>query len=414
MTLSHFGVPFNEQDVRGICGIVQSTKDEDSIGCFGIGFKSVYSFTDTPTVHSGDEDFCIRDFVQPSAIQKVQREYGETLIVLPLREADTTAHNQIAAGLRSLGPRVLLFLRSISEIDWTVEDGESGFYVRNPPEYLDEHVRRIQLIGQVGDGDEYEQDWLVFDQKVKSPNGRQVGHVELAFSVRSDETNPRDWHIVKVASSPLVVFFPTALETNLGFLLQGPYRTTPSRDNVMRNDEWNKSLVEKNASLLINALRWLRDRSKLDASVLSCMPLDREKFAEASMFGPLFDAVHEAMTSEALLPRHGIGYVSASNAKLARTQELRDLFTPSQISALYQQEVSAWLTSDISPDRTPALRRYLLQEQNLVEVTPATLIPRLNRTFLESQPDDWILKFYEFLRSQGAVLRSPGPSQSRH
>src|SRR3954469_7076355 len=46
LTLSHFGRPFDEADVRGICGIAESTKDQRSIGRFGIGFKSVYTFTD--------------------------------------------------------------------------------------------------------------------------------------------------------------------------------------------------------------------------------------------------------------------------------------------------------------------------------------------------------------------------------
>src|SRR2546426_7489451 len=40
---SHHGAPFTEGDVRGICGIAESTKDLTAIGRFGIGFKSVYA-----------------------------------------------------------------------------------------------------------------------------------------------------------------------------------------------------------------------------------------------------------------------------------------------------------------------------------------------------------------------------------
>src|SRR3989442_3399858 len=39
LALSHFGRPFDEADVRGVCGIAESTKDKFSIGRFGIGFK---------------------------------------------------------------------------------------------------------------------------------------------------------------------------------------------------------------------------------------------------------------------------------------------------------------------------------------------------------------------------------------
>src|SRR5690348_13229027 len=42
LRISHFGAPFTQSDVRGICGIGESTKDLTSIGHFGIGFKSVY------------------------------------------------------------------------------------------------------------------------------------------------------------------------------------------------------------------------------------------------------------------------------------------------------------------------------------------------------------------------------------
>src|ERR1019366_9803400 len=46
LAVSHYGIPFSEPNVRGICGIGESTKDLTSIGHFGIGFKSVYAFTD--------------------------------------------------------------------------------------------------------------------------------------------------------------------------------------------------------------------------------------------------------------------------------------------------------------------------------------------------------------------------------
>ena len=45
LTISHFGKPFDEQDVLGVCGIGESTKSYTDIGRFGIGFKSVYAFT---------------------------------------------------------------------------------------------------------------------------------------------------------------------------------------------------------------------------------------------------------------------------------------------------------------------------------------------------------------------------------
>lgn len=206
--------------------------------------------------------------------------------------------------------------------------------------------------------------------------------------------------------SPLVAFFPTVLETHLGFLVQGPYRTTPSRDNVPRNDPWNQYLVQETATLLINALCWLRDHGLLNVAVLRCLPMDRTKFGEEVMFTPLFEATKQALMNQPLLPRFDNGYVQGSKARLARTQELREIFSSKQLSDLLREEDElVWLSGDITQDRTPELRQYLMRELRISEITPEMIISKLDKGFLESQPDEWILKLYEFLNGQIALKR---------
>lgn len=405
LSLSHFGRPFDEADVRGVCGIAESTKDKFSIGRFGIGFKSVYTFTDCPEIHSGEEDFAIKDYVQPRQAARTEREAGETQIVLPLKAGDDTAQEEITAGFRHLGPGALLFLRHIEEINWSVEGGASGFYLRNSPEAFGNNVHRITVIGQESGKIEVDQNWLVFHREMFSDTQDAVGRVEIAFSLVAVKDQPGHWLVQPVASSPLVVFFPTVVQTNLGFLVQGPYRTTPSRDNIPRGEPWNQHLVKETSGLLVDALRWLRDNAMLDTSALRCLPLDRDKFPADAMFAPIFEGVRQALLSEPLLPRFDGGFVPASQAKLARTQELRDLLNPEQIEAVFGSKASAWLTGAITPDRQPEIRSYLMQELNVVEVTPATLVPRLTKSFLEAQSDDWVGRLYEFLNGQEAALR---------
>lgn len=405
LTLSHFGRPFDEADVRGICGIAESTKDRHSIGRFGIGFKSVYTFTDCPEIHSGDEDFCVENYVQPRVAGRIERAADETLIILPLKADDKTAQQEIRDGFKRLGPSALLFLRHIDEINWYVEGGSSGVYIRSAPESLAPKVQRVTVIGQESSQPEVDQNWLVFNRDVYTPENEKVGCVEAAFSLEAIKDKPGQWSVQPVTTSPLVVFFPTVVATNLGFLVQGPYRTTPSRDNIPRGDPWNQYLVKETAALLLDAMRWMRDESMLDTSALRCLPLEREKFPEGSMFAPLFHAVRQALVKEALLPRFEGGYVPAPQAKLARTQDLRELFSPEQVARLFSAEVSAWLTSEITQDREPEIRQYVMRELGVTEVTPATLVPRLSKDFLEAQSDEWILKLYEFLSGQEAALR---------
>ena len=402
LRVSHFGKPFDENDVRGICGILLSTKNLTDIGRFGIGFKSVYAVTEQPEVHSGKEDFVIENFVWPVAAPAIDRKADETVIQIPSKPSDPAGPAEIAAGLGRLGASTLLFLREIEEVNWSVEGGRSGLYLRDSGS-IDTGVRRVTLIGQEQGGAEVDEIWLVFSRPVTMDAGRIVGNVEIAFSLAKDAEPGRE-AVRRVDRSPLVVFFPTVLETYLGFLVQGPYRTTPSRDNVPRGDPWNQQLVGETASLLVDALRWMRDRDFLDTRALQCLPLDPTKFGESNMFVPLFAAAKQALSCEPLLPRSDNGYVSAEHARLGRTQELRDLFTPSQLAALLGHDHELhWLSGDITPDRAPELRRYLMQELNIAEVTPETIVPYLDKAFLQEQPDVWILGLYHFLNGQMAL-----------
>lgn len=405
LMLSHFGKPFDEADVRSVCDIAESTKNESSIGRFGLGFKSVYTVTDLPEIHSGDEDFAIENYVFPKRLPRSARAADETQIILPLKPEDASAASDITAGFRHLGPGALLFLRHIDEINWSVEGGASGFYLRNTPESLGPNVHRITVIGQESGQPEVDQNWLVFHRDVFSAAGHKVGRVEIAFSLVAVKDAPGRWAVQPLAKSPLVVFFPTVVEGHLGFLVQGPYRTTPSRDNIPPGDPWNQHLVKETSSLLVEAMRWMRDNAMLDVAALRCLPLDREKFPKESRFAPMFDAVRQAFQDEELLPTFDDGHVTAHQAKLARTQELRELFSPEQVAALFGSEVAAWLSGDITQDKAPEIRQYLMRELDIDEITPTKLLPSLTKAFLEAQSDEWVLRLYEFLSGQERALR---------
>jgi len=403
LRVSNYGTPFTDADVQGICGIAMTTKDITSIGRFGIGFKSVYAFTDHPEIHSGDEHFAIESYVWPTAIAPAETRPDETFFVFPF--SDAGAHDDIASGLQKVGVRTLLFLRQIEEISWSVEGGSSGHYLRDKPKEMGKGVRRVTLMGEEQGKPVTEETWTVFSREATTDKGEVAGHVEIAFLMtQADESGHRS--IQAVSDSPLVVSFPTVVPTYLGFLTQGPYRTTPSRDNVPVDDLWNKRLVRETATLLVEALRWLRDHDMLDTAVLESLPLDPIRFAEDSMFGPLFEAVRSVLVAEPLLPCFGGGYVAAGKAKIARTQELRDLLSPSQLGTLYGAEGElSWLIGDISQDRTSDLRQYLMQVLDIDEVTPEVIVPKLDKVFLEAQSDDWMVQLYEFLNGQPALLR---------
>ena len=405
LRVSHYGDPFNHYDVVGICGIDESTKEVNEIGRFGIGFKSVYAFTDLPEVHSGTEDFAIEEYVRPIAVRAIDRRVDQTVILIPFKTSIHSAYDEIHTSLQRLGASGLLFLHHIDEVSWCAIGGASGHYLRKSRE-LDTNVRRVTIIGKQEGTATSDEEWLIFSRPVDFGDGNQTRPVEIAFScVKDNESSTQ--RIVRVDQSPLVVFFPTAVETHLGFLVQGPYRTTPSRDNIPRADEWNKSLVQHTAALLIDSLVWLRDRHMLDTEVLRCLPLEQGKFDDGAMLAPLFHDTKAVLSSEQLLPRYDNGYSAAPDTRLGRSRELRDLFSPTHLTALYghKRELS-WLTSSITQNRTPELREYLMKELGVPEITPDDIIRGLNCAFLEAQPDDWIQRLYEFLNGQTALRRA--------
>ena len=63
--------------------------------------------------------------------------------------------------------------------------------------------------------------------------------------------------------------------------------------------------MRSTAELLVEVLRSLRDEGLLTVQALQALPLDPARFEPGSMFRPLFDAVGDAMTTEALIPVDG-------------------------------------------------------------------------------------------------------------
>ena len=64
----HNGDPFDEDDVRGVSSMLMGTKDRNdaqTIGRFGMGFKSVFKYTYQPEIYSDEEAFIIKNYLLP-------------------------------------------------------------------------------------------------------------------------------------------------------------------------------------------------------------------------------------------------------------------------------------------------------------------------------------------------------------
>jgi hypothetical protein len=406
----HDGEIFDDRDVRGICGVGEGTKTDDlsKIGKFGIGFKAVYAYTSVPEVHSDDEHFRIEHYVRPSAATCRNPGNGwTTLFVLgfdPTKVPTETASREIAARLRGLTARTLLFLRQIKEIEYVLPDGTRGIYLRE--QIAQTHGRFVTVIGESGGKEESER-WLVFERPVSIPDRDESVAVEIGFRLETGSKDKAEG-IARVRESPLYVFFPTEKQTQFGFLIQGSYRTTPARDNIPKDDVWNATLVDATAALIVEALHEIKARGLVTVAALNTLPIRLDAFPTDGMFFPIVAAVRDALRTTDLLPAEDGTYVSAHYAKLGRGAELRKLLGQNQLSALFPTRAETkWLSGEITENTTHDLWTYLRNELHIEEVDPDGFARRISRAFLSSQSDEWFVAFYQYLSGQEALWRGP-------
>ena len=407
----HDGRKFSEDDVRGICGVADATKADDvtKIGRFGIGFKSVFTYSSRPEIRSGSERFAIKNFVRPELIEAEEiPDDWTTVFVLHFDQPKTrkNAYKEIANRLEGLSARTLLFLDSLQEISWehVSKEGMSkeGMFLRQVETC--KGLNRITLLGEAGDKTTEDESWLVYSKNLKAKEN--VKPVQIGWRLAGDKKS-----IVPFKNSCLFSFFPTELETHLGMAIQGPFVTTPARDNVPVGNDWNSLVISQAADLLVDTLRSLKKMRLLNVTVLECLPIQPRHFESDSRFYALAQATRKALTEEDLLPGIDDGsFIAAGNAVLGRSADLREVISPSQLTRIYGlSPVSQWLDGSITENTARALRKYLLEQLKITEIDGIGFARRVDDKFFEDQSDQWLTQFYGYLSEQPALWRVDRP-----
>ena len=430
LIIEHNGVQFNTENVKAISYFGKSTSREDIVktGHFGLGFKSVFAFTASPIIHSGDEHFEIYDLYRlrsvtaPSDLPK-----SHTRIILPFNHENVrpdyienyvsreTAFDRIAKKLKQLNMNSLLFTQYLRKIKWVTGD-EERYYLRE--DLYNKKYSHIFGIRKTVISDEYSPPhrYLVFSRSIQwcdssSGNINQYKPVDIAFKLSDDEKN------VTETKHPLVVLFETKIETHMGFLINGPYRTTPNRETVNNEDEFNKFLITETAILISETFPQLKRMGLMDINLLMILPIFREKFIdenENNLFKPIYECIKVELYEKRLLPTDDRTFISAKQSKLASAQGLRRLLSNEQLMCLFEvTEPLKWLTGEITSTsiQTRNLWGFLRTELHVEEITPDVFARRITKHFIEKQTDNWMTQFYEFLIGQEALWRAPRGSK---
>jgi len=389
LEIVHDGKDFNYDNVDGITGIGISTKRDDinSIGKFGVGFKSVFAVTKTPVIQSGDYNFRIEDFVIPRIINE-KHKVKETKIILPFNHPtrdQNSVYELVKEKLKSINLHSFLFLGNIERIKWQAD--EYGTYTK-----LSKNIDGIQnakrvVVESVADGDKEAAEYLVFARPVQFDD-KQL-KVEVAYRIEKDDDG-KD-RIVQENESELVVFFPTAKETQLNFLIQGPYKTTPNRENIPLSDEQNQILLDETAILVADTISAVKALGLLNVSFLNIMPIEKANLSK-QIYATIYGKVKEKLMSEALLPASDGNFVAAKDALLARGRDLVEILDEEDIKSLFGK--NKWLNQEITADKTRSLRDYLLDDLKIMEVDFPDFARRIVESFIKRKSDRWLADFY--------------------
>jgi hypothetical protein len=377
--------------INSITSIGNTTKFESQIGKFGIGFKAVFEYTNTPHVYDPPYMFKIERFIVPNLFENdhTERIEDETLFYLPFdlaKKKPEVAYQEINKRLQELD-HTLLFLRNLEKIEWEGEQESSSTYLKLPSE-LENEGRVISLSKEINN-QWSEQKFLIFDKKIT--DNEQIHVINVAYNLTLDEEQ-----IVSPRKFPAYCFFTTREHTELKFIINAPFLLIDNREGVKEGQEWNSFLIKEAAALVAESLPKIKMMGLLGIDFLNVLPLSSDDLPEDHMFRPIYDAVLVKLKSnKKFLPANDGSYISAEQAFLARGRDLIDLLGTDQLSLLFGKQDAHWLDSNIT-ENSP-LWEYLTKKLEIQVVRPETFSNLLNEEFMKSQSDEWVIKFYEFL-----------------
>lgn len=338
---------FTEADVTAITGIHNSTKDKaaDRIGKFGVGFKSVFVYTQSPTVRSGEFSFRIVEMILPQPIAPDPSIGSRTRFEFPFdnpKKPPKDAYAEIAAGLNDLDETTLLFLSGLQAISWKIDHGDSGEVLRHA--HSETH---FEILKQSEGRTTASSHFLKFEQSVPGLSTHRVAVAfPLGFLTGVRELDPNkalaeQMKIVPASQGRVAVFFTAAKESSgLLFHLHGPFVPELSRASIKETPA-NEPLFEQLTELCGQALHKIKDLGLLTPEFLAILPNPQDQIPPR--YQPIRDAIIEEMQTKPLTPTHSRDH-AAANRLIQAKASLKSLLSNEDIEFLvdYDDDPPLW------------------------------------------------------------------------
>lgn len=395
--------------INAITSIANSNKTQASIGKFGVGFKAVFQYTQTPHIYDPEIQFKLDRFIVPHRLDHDLdgRESSETMFFFPFDHKEKQpkeSHDEILEKLKNLEFPVL-FLSCLKSICFEAE-GVTGEYTKEVTRKIEQEDMVAQWITLVlaVNSERTTQHLLVFTQNSESGHPCSIGYAL--------EENGKLIPLVR----PAFCFFPTKEVTNLNFILHAPFLLTDSREGIKAGERYNQELIQQLAQLAANSLPILRDEKLIDDGILDIIPYDEARFSKLGdktiiSFKPFYTTIHSRLQTEPLLPSADNQFAESKNAYWASVPRIMQLISNKQLSHITRNRDARWVFTSFGRDECLRTNREIANYIN--QVTYKCLDEKdilagwkdnrgesydgISADFIKQQSYDWLFRFYQWL-----------------
>lgn len=394
--------------LNALTSIGSSTKqlDENKIGRFGIGFKSVFQYTNCPHVEDDCLSFRLEDYIVPIKEDRIGgnlRKNGETLFYIPFSNPQN-AFDEILNCLSTIS-NPLVFLHHITHLEWgsdsktdgccfgkevLLSDSFSTPYLCN---ICHKVVRLNNLIPEFEHYHFFETDIAYSNKRMKCSivyGCNQEGCLEPIHT-----------------SDNIYCFFTTEENfTALPFIAHAPFILTENRELIKKEELWNKKMFDTLAYLASSIFFYkVFSSSNSYQKFLDFFPIDENSNVDS--YKPFIDALVRTLVENAVLKtKNG----SVINAGLSLYCE-ESFFTSIPINVLAAKfKDKDWCYSFLYGCSSEGKNRYMtfLKEKELISecLDLDQILPYISSDYLKSQTDEWLVLFYRTISKYKAFLKS--------
>lgn len=294
-------VGFTAENINAICDVKASTKGKHQrgyIGRKGIGFKSVFTITDRPEIHSngyhlsfnienGHIGYILPNWIDDSSkLKNVEQlkqiavensskaslaveQVGDlnTCIQLPLKsQSEMQRHKSslLTNNFNDIKPNLLLFLNRLRNLVIVRKnDDRSGDYVYQR-EDIDENLIQLkasQVEKTKGDVRTFVHRWLVVRDTLQVPDSlkpsENVESTDLCLAFPIDGGAER-----AVSSLPKLDVFAYLPLRSFGFrfIIQADFVVPASRQDINQDSSWNQWIIKHLPQLFVKAINIFQNK----------------------------------------------------------------------------------------------------------------------------------------------------------